>query len=163
MNELWLHLSVLGGAAILGGVVGFEREMRGEWAGLRTHMMVAMAAALFVQVGIGSADASNADLSRILQGIAAGIGFIGAGTILKLAPQLEIKGLTTASSIWLAAAVGAACGVQRFMIASVAVALTVVILYVLGKLEKLMPRHPSHDNSPAPETPKETDGDGKPN
>ena len=77
----------LSAAVIIGGVLGFERHLHGRWAGLRTHMTVALA-------------------SAVMQGIAAGIGFLGAGTILKLSDRLEIKGLTTASSIWLTAALG---------------------------------------------------------
>src|SRR5258708_5761461 len=126
MIDLWNHLLILGGAAFLGGTIGLERELRGGWAGLRTHMMVAMAAALFVQVGVGEADATSADLSRIIQGIAAGIGFLGAGTILKLTGRLEIKGLTTASSIWFASAVGAACGAGLLGLAGVGALLSLV-------------------------------------
>ena len=90
-------------AALLGGVIGAEREAGGKAAGLRTHMLVSLGAALFViapqQAGLG-----GASLVSIVQGVAAGIGFIGAGTILKLTEREEIKGLTTAASIWLTAA-----------------------------------------------------------
>ena len=111
-------------------------------------MMVAMAAALFVRVGMDSGEATSADLSRIIQGIAAGIGFIGAGTILKLTGQLEIKGLTTASSIWLASAVGAACGTRLFLLASIGAALSVVILYAGSKLERHFPSPFKHHEFP---------------
>jgi len=144
VNDLWSPFLILGAAALLGGVIGLERELRGGWAGLRTHMLVAMAAAMFVLIGTDMTDASSADLSRIIQGIAAGIGFIGAGTILKLTGRLEIKGLTTASSIWLASAVGAACGVRLFLVAGVAALLSLVILYAVGKLERLFPSHVQH-------------------
>jgi len=136
---MWNYLLILGGAALLGGAIGLERELHHRWAGLRTHMLVAMACALFIQAGMASGDATPAELSRIIQGIAAGIGFIGAGTILKLTTKLEIKGLTTASSVWLAAAVGTACGSRLFALATVAAILSLVILYAVGSLETLFP------------------------
>ena len=93
-------------AAILGGILGAERELEGKAAGLRTHMLVALGAALFVLLPseIGMA---TADLSRVIQGVATGIGVIGAGTILKLRDRQEIIGLTTAANLWLTAAIAA--------------------------------------------------------
>jgi putative Mg2+ transporter-C (MgtC) family protein len=98
-------------------------------------MMVSAGAALFVLVS-RDAIANPADVSRVIQGIAAGIGFLGAGTILKQSDREEIKGLTTASSIWLAAAIGAACGVDRYDLALTATVLSLVILAVLRPFEK---------------------------
>ena len=83
-------------AATLGGVLGFEREQKGKAAGLRTHMLVALGAALFVLIP-QQAGASDADLTRVLQGLVAGVGFLGAGTIIKGSGDEEIKGLTTAA------------------------------------------------------------------
>src|SRR5450432_3198321 len=100
----------LGVAALIGGAIGFERQLHGHWAGLRTHMMVAVGSAVFVMAGERISGEHTDDVSRVIQGIAAGIGFLGAGTILKLGDQMEIKGLTTASSIWLSAAIGIASG-----------------------------------------------------
>src|SRR6266540_49058 len=108
MQEFWHQLLALGSAALLGGLMGLERELHKHGAGLRTHMMVSLGAALFVQVGVAISTGTTSEVGRVIQGVAAGIGFIGAGTILKLTDRLEIKGLTTASSIWLAAAVGTA-------------------------------------------------------
>jgi putative Mg2+ transporter-C (MgtC) family protein len=149
VEVLGSHLLVLGCAALLGGAIGLERELHRRWAGLRTHMMVAMAAALFVHTGMDSSGGTSADLSRIIQGIAAGIGFIGAGTILKLTGTLEIKGLTTASSIWLASAIGAACGSQNFLAASVAALFSLIILYAVGKLERLFPSQSGPNDTPS--------------
>lgn len=102
----------LAGAAVLGGVMGLEREWLQKPAGLRTHMLVALGSAMFVlaprEVGM-----DGADLSRVMQGVATGVGFIGAGTILKVASARRIEGLTTAASLWLAAAVGLAVGAGR--------------------------------------------------
>jgi putative Mg2+ transporter-C (MgtC) family protein len=94
-------------AAALGGLIGFERERKGKAAGVRTHMMVAIGAALFVLVPIG-AGLEAGDLSRVIQGVAAGMGFLGGGTILKR--QDDIEGLTSAATIWFTAAVGLAAG-----------------------------------------------------
>src|SRR5689334_2394549 len=93
-------------ACILGGVIGFEREYEHKRAGMRTHILVALGSALFTLV---TAEL-GLDSSRVLQGIAAGIGFLGAGTIFKLTEHMEVKGLTTAACIWVTAALGAAVG-----------------------------------------------------
>lgn len=102
---VWLCL-----AALLGGLLGFERESQGKSAGVRTHMLVAMGAALFVllpyQLGM-----ATADLSRVLQGVIAGIGFLGAGAILKNDGDDKVKGMTTAAGIWMTAAIGIAVGI----------------------------------------------------
>src|SRR5262249_58513138 len=99
----------LAAAAVLGGLIGVERQLDGKRDGMRTHMLVSLGAALFTLVGIESlvgGDSKAADISRIVQGVAAGVGFLGAGTIIKLSDQHEVRGLTSAASIWLTAAVG---------------------------------------------------------
>jgi putative Mg2+ transporter-C (MgtC) family protein len=124
-------------AAVLGAVVGLEREWFGKPAGLRTHMLVSLGAALFV-VACLEFEMSASDLSRVIQGLATGIGFLGAGAILKRAQEREISGLTTAAGIWLTAAVGVAVGLGRLGAAMLAVLLTWVILSGLGHLERHM-------------------------
>ena len=122
-------------AAVLGGLLGFEREKQGKPAGLRTHMLVALGAALFVIAPLESG-ASSADLTRVVQGIATGIGFVGAGTILKPDAQEEdVKGITTAAGIWLTAAVGVAVGMGRVWTAILGTALALAILSVVARLE----------------------------
>jgi putative Mg2+ transporter-C (MgtC) family protein len=121
-------------AALFGAVIGFQRERAGKPAGLRTHMLVALGAALFVIAAIEWGMAES-DLSRVIQGIATGIGFIGGGAILKLSEEREITGLTTAAGIWLTAAAGVAAGLGRWGAAALAVALTWVILAVLVRVE----------------------------
>ena len=121
-------------AALLGGLLGAERESVGKAAGLRTHMLVALGAALFV-ISPAAAGLGEGDLGRIIQGIAAGIGFIGAGTILKLTDREEIRGLTTAASIWLTAAIGVAAAVAPLWVPIVGGICAWLILYVLGQVE----------------------------
>ena len=120
-------------AAILGGLLGFERERKGKAAGLRTHMLVALGAALFVLIP-QQAGVSDADLTRVLQGLVAGIGFLGAGTIIKGSGDEEIKGLTTAAGIWLTAAIGVAAGMGREATAVLSTLLALAILYAVPKI-----------------------------
>ena len=96
-------------AIALGAVVGYERERHGKTAGLRTHMLVALGVALLI-VSAEQSGVQPADMTRVLQGLFAGIGFLGAGAILKLDDKERIKGLTTAASIWATAAIAAAAG-----------------------------------------------------
>ncbi|MES2934377.1 MAG: MgtC/SapB family protein, partial [Pseudomonadota bacterium] len=96
-------------AIILGAILGYERESSGASAGLRTHMLVSLGSALFILVPL-QAGMEVQDLSRVLQGVTAGVGFLGAGAILKLQNENQIKGLTTAAGVWLTAAVGVSAG-----------------------------------------------------
>jgi len=120
-------------AVALGAIIGYERELRGKAAGLRTHMMVSLGAAIFVLVPVTSG-MEPPEVSRVMQGIISGIGFLGAGAILKQGNVQEVKGLTTAASIWVAAAVGIAAGYGR---EATAVASTVVALFVLAVVARL--------------------------
>src|SRR5687767_9442201 len=96
-------------AMMLSAIIGWEREQQNKSAGLRTHILVALGAAIFaLSSQENGADANN--MTRVTQGIATGIGFIGAGVILQLVNERRIKGLTTAAGIWLTAAIGLAAG-----------------------------------------------------
>jgi putative Mg2+ transporter-C (MgtC) family protein len=117
----------LGLALLLGGILGFEREMAGRDAGLRTHMLVAVGSALFVLVPL-QAGFSQENMSRVIQGLVSGIGFLGAGAIIKLSAEREVRGLTTAASLWVSAAVGMAAGLGREATAILSVAIALVIL-----------------------------------
>ncbi|QEI06091.1 MgtC/SapB family protein [Pigmentiphaga aceris] len=119
-------------AIVLGGILGYERETRGMAAGLRTHMLVALGAAMFVMVP-AQAGMDVADMSRVLQGVIAGIGFLGAGAIIKLRNEHEIRGLTTAASIWLTAAIGIAAGMGREATAVLSTLMALVILSMLRR------------------------------
>ena len=128
-------------AAILGGLLGFERESKGKSAGLRTHMLVALGAALFVLIPQQSG-VSDADITRVLQGLVAGVGFLGAGTIIKGDGGEEIKGMTTAAGIWLTAAIGVAAGLGRETTAILSTVLALVILTTLPRLARLFQNRP---------------------
>jgi putative Mg2+ transporter-C (MgtC) family protein len=121
-------------ATLLGAVVGYERERTGKSAGLRTHMLVSLGSAMFVIAPL-EAGMLQSDLSRIIQGVATGIGFLGAGAILKVTSEREIQGLTTAAGIWLTAGVGLAVGMGRYGLAAMTVGLAWVILDVIARLD----------------------------
>lgn len=159
--ELWLILR-LSVAAFLGGLVGYERQATGKRAGLRTHMLVAVGAALFVSFndlawiqarelavdGVAPSIQAQVALLSPVQAIATGIGFLGAGMIFIVGPKQQVHGLTTAASIWVIAAVGAAVGFERYLLACGATALVLVILHVLVRLEPL--HHVTDEHVPAP-------------
>jgi putative Mg2+ transporter-C (MgtC) family protein len=122
-------------AALLGGLLGYEREREDKPAGFRTHILVALGAALFTTAPL-EAGLPIAGLANIIQGIATGIGFIGAGTILKLTERREIHGLTTAAGIWLTAAIGAAVGAGALWVPIVGVVFALITFSILGRLER---------------------------
>jgi putative Mg2+ transporter-C (MgtC) family protein len=124
-------------AMILGAVIGAQREATGKPAGLRTHMLVAMGGALFVLAPVQSGMDLDG-MSRVIQGIVTGIGFIGGGAILKLQEQRAIEGLTTAAGIWITAAVGIAAGLGRWGLAVVSTILAWVTLSLIGRIEAWM-------------------------
>jgi putative Mg2+ transporter-C (MgtC) family protein len=128
-------------AIVLGGILGFQRAHVGKAAGMRTHMLVTLGAAIVVLLPqlIGM---TSADLSRVIQGTITGIGFIGGGVILKLSEQHQIVGVTTAASIWLAATLGIATGAGRLGLAIAGTILAFIILTIFGWLEqRLLPNH----------------------
>ncbi|MGO4307379.1 MgtC/SapB family protein [Cupriavidus sp. RAF12] len=132
LTRILLRLTL---AVLLGGMIGYEREAAGKAAGLRTHMLVALGSALFVLVPL-QAGVPLPDMSRVLQGLASGIGFLGAGAIIKLNSEEDIRGLTTAASIWTVAAIGIACGLGRESTAVVATLFGLTILQVLYWFKK---------------------------
>ncbi|HEX5070841.1 MAG TPA: MgtC/SapB family protein [Vicinamibacterales bacterium] len=121
-------------AMAVGAMVGINREHMHKPAGFRTHVLVSLGASVFALAG-EMAGMGVADVARIVQGIAAGIGFIGAGAILKTQADQHVRGLTTAASIWLTAAAGVAAGVGRLGLAIIAGLLTWFTLSVLRRFE----------------------------
>lgn len=131
-------------ALVLGAAVGINRERIGKPAGIRTHMLVSLGAAMFVLVP-SELGLHLEDLSRVVQGVATGIGFLGAGAILKISSQGEIKGLTTAAGIWVTSAVGVACGLGLLGVAFISIFLAWMTLAVLESFSRRV----------APDTPRD--------
>jgi len=120
-------------ALIIGTVIGLQRELSHKPAGLRTHLLVALGTTLLVVAAVNS-NMKSADVSRVIQGLITGIGFLGGGTILKLTQEHEIRGLTTAAGIWLTAAASVAAGLGEFADAFIGVFFALIVLTVVGKL-----------------------------
>jgi putative Mg2+ transporter-C (MgtC) family protein len=130
----WEILWRLSSGALLAGLIGLDREIAGKAAGLRTHMMVGLGAAAFTLAAVGLiGNIADTDPARTITGIATGIGFLGAGSIIKSGG--EVEGVTTAAGIWVAGAVGAACGVGAYPLAVATTILAVLILVIVGRIE----------------------------
>jgi putative Mg2+ transporter-C (MgtC) family protein len=126
-------------AMAFGSIIGLQREHSGKPAGLRTHMLVSLGAALLV-IAPGEFGMDADGLSRVIQGLVTGIGFLGAGAILKLREQREVEGLTTAAGIWMTAAIGVAVGLGRLGLAFVSTIFTWITLSLIGKMEQRINR-----------------------
>ncbi|WP_435016985.1 MgtC/SapB family protein [Tundrisphaera sp. TA3] len=122
-------------AALMGGLLGWDRERAGKAAGLRTHILVATGAAAFMAIPQQSGLDPNG-LSRVLQGLIAGIGFLGAGCIMKGDTESQVRGLTTAAGIWLTAGVGVAAGMGRDMSALLLGGFGYFTLSAIGRWER---------------------------
>ena len=120
-------------AAVLGGALGYERERSGKAAGVRTHMLVAIGAALFVLVPQQGGMVIG-DMSRVIQGVVTGVGFLGAGAIIKHRSEENVQGLTTAAGVWMTAAIGVACGLGREVTAVLSTVLALLVLAVIPHL-----------------------------
>lgn len=144
VTDLVLRLSL---AALFGGLLGWERELQHKAAGLRTHMMIALGAALFTLMAFemfaeGEPKGSGVDPSRVIQGIVGGLGFLGAGQILQAGGT--VQGMTTAAGIWVVGAVGIACGSGYFLLASITVGFALAIMAGVGLLESRLFKQPPH-------------------
>ena len=116
-------------AAVLGAAIGFERERCHKPAGLRTHILICMGSALFTTVSIYGFS-GTVDPARIAAGVVTGIGFIGAGVIFRGMKGDKVVGITTAASVWMTAAIGIAAGCGMYIIAVIAAAITVLVLFI---------------------------------
>lgn len=134
----------LAAATVLGGTLGIDRELREKPAGMRTHALVALGAAVMTLLGIhvasGVTPIDTSAISRVIQGIIAGVGFLGGGAILKGGIEGDIRGLTTAASIWVVAALGIACGAGAWVAAAVTIVLAVITLVFGGFIERAVRR-----------------------
>ena len=138
LHVLLLSVSRLGLATVLGALLGYQRERVHSTAGLRTHILVCLGSAFFVLASV-EAGQTSADISRVIQGIVAGIGFLGAGTILKVSDRLQVHGLTTAASIWLTAAIGAGAGLGHLWLPVLGAVIGWIVLGPVGQIEKARP------------------------
>lgn len=138
----------------IGAVIGLQREITHKPAGLRTHMLVGLGTALLL-IAASESGMSTADLSRIIQGLITGIGFLGGGAILKLTQEREIHGLTTAAGIWMTAAAGAAAGLGQIAVALVGTAFALVILIFIHRLEKRLSHYGHKSAEATPQPPKD--------
>jgi len=126
-------------SVILGALVGFERQIRGKAAGLRTNTLICLGAAVFTIISKRMA-AGNADsVTRIAAQIVTGVGFLGAGAIIR--DRVGVHGLTTAATIWLVASIGMACGAGFLPLAIITTFIAIIVLYGLSHLEKHLPNH----------------------
>ena len=137
VEQVLLVAARLLAAALLGGVVGFERQWEGKSAGIRTHMLVALGAAAFTLIPL-IAGADDQGVSRVIQGVAAGIGFLGAGLILPMREERKVRGLTTAANIWVTAAAGVAVGAGFLWAAALTVGIAWIILDMVHRFERLL-------------------------
>ena len=128
-------------AALIGGVLGYERERKARRAGVRTHMLVAVGAALFV-LGPLQSGMPIEDMSRVLQGVVQGIGFLGAGAIIVRSAQHQVEGLTTAASIWVTAGIGVIVGLG---LEATAILSAVIVLIILAVVPYIVPQVTSSD------------------
>lgn len=135
---MFFRLLAAAGLALL---LGLERELRGKAAGLRSHMLVSLGASAFIIMGMhilyatAEGDPSaRIDPTRIVEGVIGGIGFLGAGSIIQ--SQGNIQGITTGASIWMAGAIGVACGIGNFALGGMVTILALIIMVVLGHFER---------------------------
>ena len=133
-------------ATLLGAIVGIERERAGKPAGVRTHMLVSLGTAVFVLACL-AAGMQIEDMSRVIQGIVTGIGFLGAGSILKLSEERNIQGLTTAAGIWMTSAIGVAVGIGSLGVALLSTLFTLIILALVGPFESWFHNRGREDDS----------------
>lgn len=146
-------------ALAIGAFVGLQREFTHKPAGLRTHMLLALGTA-FIIVSADESGMSKSDLSRVLQGLVTGIGFLGGGAILKLTAEHEIHGLTTAAGLWMTAAASAAAGLGQLALAVLGVCLGLLVLGTFVKIEQRLGDRASRDaaNRPPPDRQKPPPG-----
>ena len=139
-QSTWELVGRLGLATLLGAAVGANREWEGKPAGLRTHALVALGGALFTIIGLLLTVDDGSATSRILQGITAGLGFIGGGVIMRRPEAQDIQGLTTAAGIWMVSAVGVSVGAGMWRTSLVALGLTLTVLVLGEKIDEWIHR-----------------------
>lgn len=138
----------LAAALVAGALVGLERERKHRPAGFRTMILISLGSCGFVVAGLSALasfpDSGQAEVSRILQGLMSGIGFLGAGAVIQ--NKKAVRGLTTAAAVWVTAALGAMCGIGQFVLAGTLAAFTLFTLIVLERVEERYFPEPDFDN-----------------
>jgi putative Mg2+ transporter-C (MgtC) family protein len=173
MSEPWSTLPLptialrLGFAIVIGALIGWDRQRHDKPAGVRTHMLVALGSATFVVLGfevgaeISHRYGQGIDPTRVLQGVVGGIGFLGAGSIIK--GDGKVQGITTAASVWVSGALGAAAGMGAYLVAGVAVTLAFLTLVAVGRLERVFaPEEPRKQATARASEPTEGDDESQP-
>jgi putative Mg2+ transporter-C (MgtC) family protein len=155
-NQELLLAGRLTAGLVLGAVIGFERELHRQPAGFRTHALVALGSAMFTIISAYGFAGSTVDPTRIAAQIVSGIGFIGAGTILQ--HRGNIRGLTTAASLWAVAAIGMAAGAGLLALALVGTLLILVVLALLDSVEDFVRRRMGLEPRPPMAQPDASEG-----
>jgi putative Mg2+ transporter-C (MgtC) family protein len=163
VDNLGLQIELTGRlvvALLLGGVIGWERELQRMPAGFRTHALVSLGSAIFTVISAYAFTGPGSDPTRIAAQIVSGIGFLGGGAILHYGGT--VRGLTTAASLWSVAAVGMAAGAGLFVVAAISAVLVIIGLEVFQRVERTVKRRfdiPPRDRKPAdePEAPQESE------
>lgn len=125
-------------AVVLGAAIGLEREVHRKAAGLRTNVLICLGAAVFTMISRQMGASHGGSLTRIAAGIVTGVGFLGAGAIIR--ERASVLGLTTAATIWLVASIGMACGAKLHLLAVISTLIAIIVLIGLGRLEKPLER-----------------------
>jgi putative Mg2+ transporter-C (MgtC) family protein len=156
MNPLTLSVSLIdvmlriGAAILVGGLLGLNRELRDKPAGLRTHALVSLGAAVLTLVSISFAATSmmldGSAVARVVQGVITGIGFLGGGVILRSESKQTVHGLTTAATVWLAACLGIACGAGQWGITAISVVAVLAVLVLGEPVERVLPKERYRDS-----------------
>jgi putative Mg2+ transporter-C (MgtC) family protein len=138
-DAAWIA-SRLATALVVGAVLGVNRDLHRKSAGLRTLALVSVGSAIVVIVTLVVAHGSGDAVSRVIQGLVTGVGFLGAGVIIHHEPERRVEGLTTAASVWVAAGLGAACGAGLVVVALLSVLATMIVLVLGGRVERAIER-----------------------
>ncbi len=162
LSEIGVTLFRLGLATVVGGVLGLNRELHHKSAGMRTHALVCLGSALVTFFSIEMVNSGKTQdigpVTRVIQGVVTGIGFVGAGVIFREDGGKTIKGLTTAASIWVVACLGMACGAGRVIPVLVACGISLFVLVYGGPIERFAHRHLLPDDPDSQPTPPGDDG-----
>lgn len=147
----WIDIAArLGSATLAGAVLGINRDLHHKPAGLRTHALVSLGSAMVVVTAASLSGGDAASVSRVIQGLVTGVGFIGAGVILHHDAERRVVGLTTAASIWVAAALGSASGAGSWAVLGLGLALTLAVLVLGGPIERAWERLRPAEKNAAP-------------